>query len=170
MHDTLDPGVELLIEVLERAEATGGEERFANVAYATLDARLLISACHGDRLGCEVVVTGDLEYSRMKSDEVTLPLEYDTLQIVVEYGARHAAQPLKSLDVTAHETLEGLVKRESAKVARDQASTITKHDNRRSLLPTRSFRTSPSPLGLFGRQHRQPEECPCCGTGRILRT
>src|SRR5690606_19401122 len=64
----LDPRVELGVEIVERAKRTSGEEGFAEIANASLDAALLVAARDCARLGREVVVAGEIEDARVKPD------------------------------------------------------------------------------------------------------
>ena len=109
VHDAVDPGIELAIEIGERAVGAGCEEGFSDVANTTLGPTLFITTRNGDGLGCEVIVPSELEDAIVKTDEIALTLQHDAFQVVVQDGPRNAAQLVESLDVAAQEALEGLI-------------------------------------------------------------
>jgi len=95
VHDALEPGVELLIEVGEGRERSRSEERFSDVSNFSLHAALFVAARDAHRGGREVIVPGELEDARMESDEISLSLEHDTFQIIVEHRPRNTVEPLE---------------------------------------------------------------------------
>ena len=99
--NAIDPRVELGVEVVDGSEGSGGEEGFAKVAHAPLDASFLVAARDGAGLWCEVVVTGQLENAWMKANKLAFALEHGALEIVVEDGARHATEGRERVEVTA---------------------------------------------------------------------
>ena len=80
---TDDPRVELGIEVVHGVERASGKEGFAKIAYASLDASLLVAPRHGAGLGGKVVMTRKVEDPWVESNEVPLTLEDGALQVVV---------------------------------------------------------------------------------------
>src|SRR5207249_4794957 len=107
--DLGDPARGLRVEILQRAEATGREEGVAEVLDHPLDLALLVAAVRGARLGCEVIVAGQLEHARMEADVIPGPVEDDAFEIVVENRPGRAAEGGEGLDVAAEEALQRLV-------------------------------------------------------------
>lgn len=87
MGDLIAPQQRLAVAFGQSSEVAPGPERFTNIADGSLDAAFLIARAHLTGLGLEVIVTGTLEDSRMKLDEIAAPLLNDTAQIVVQNRA-----------------------------------------------------------------------------------
>lgn len=107
--DALGPVDDLLVEVGDTREGTGGEEGVAKVLDRALDLALLVAAIGSAWLGREVIVPGELEDPRIESDVLADALEDDALEVVVEERPRHAAEGLKGEDVAPGEALGRLV-------------------------------------------------------------
>src|SRR5439155_26167774 len=104
---------ELRVEIGERGDTAGGEEGVAEVLNRPLDLPFLVAAVGRARLGGEVVVPRELEEPGVEADVIALPLEDDAFQIVVQEGARHAADGREGLDVAAEKALERLIEGEA---------------------------------------------------------
>ncbi len=111
MGNAVGPFGKLAIEVLERVEGSGGEERIAQVADGSLDSAFLISAGGRDGLWSKVVMPCELEKSRMKPDDVADTLKDGCFQVVVEKSSRHALKRGKRGDAATQKTLERRVER-----------------------------------------------------------
>ena len=109
MSDLVDPLLGLSIEVLKRGEGPGGKERFANVAYGTLDTSFLVSTGQVAGSGGEVIVSRQFEQPRMKADGIAAALEHHTFQIVVEQGSGAALPGAKGPNMPAQEVLQPLI-------------------------------------------------------------
>ncbi len=95
----------------------------------------------------------------MEPDVIAGALEDDTLEIVVEDLARHAAERLEGEDVAAHETLERLVEREP----RVDRTRPRKHHHEAGQAPLRRAdldlaEVSPVDLRLLAGQRLEPQE------------
>src|SRR5215467_8084947 len=55
-RDAVTPVLGLAIEIIEIAELARGEEAVAHITDGTLDAALLVAACHCDRTRREVIM------------------------------------------------------------------------------------------------------------------
>lgn len=110
----LDPVGELGVEALYRGESAGLKEAVAQVLDGALDLALLVAAVGRAGLGGEVVVARHEEHRLVEADVVAGPVEDDALQVVVEDGARDAAERAERGDVAAHEALHGLVEGEAS--------------------------------------------------------
>jgi hypothetical protein len=111
--DVADPAGELAVEVVERAEAPGGEEGVAEVLDHPLDLALLVRAIRRAGLGRVVIVPGQLEHARVEADVIADAVEDDALEIVVEDRPRDAPQSREGFDVAAQEALQRLVQGEA---------------------------------------------------------
>ena len=133
-----------------------GEEGITQIADASLDAPLLVSAGDGARLGSEVIVTGELEEARIKSDELSLALKDGALEIVVQDGPRHAAERRERVEVTAEKALGCLIEIE----AREECARPREHHEKaREAAFGASNRDGseggPVDLGLLAGQNRE---------------
>ncbi len=95
----------------------------------------------------------------MEPDVIAGALEDDTLEIVVEDLARHAAERLEGEDVAAHETLERLVEREP-RVDRTRPRQHHHEARQRALrrVDLDLAEVSPIDLRLLAGQGREPQE------------
>src|SRR5881398_2447757 len=83
---------------------------FSNsVVTTTFDPTLLISRAHLAGPGQKVVVTTELEKSRIKEDGVAAASQDDTFEIIVKGDARSSRPGLKRMDVPAQEVFHGLI-------------------------------------------------------------
>ncbi len=112
MSYALDPRPELLVEIVDVIEATCSEEGVAKILNGTLDLPLLVASIRSTRLRREVVVTRKLEQTRVVPHMLTVALEHDALEIVVQERAWDAAELLEGKSVAVHEALELLIERE----------------------------------------------------------
>ena len=154
--------VELGVEVVHGVERASGKEAFAKIAYAPLDAPLLVGPRHCAGLGGKVVVTGEVEDPGVESYEVTLSLEDGALQVVVEDGTGDTAEGVEGGEVTPEEALGGLVEVEAGE---ERAAPRQRHEKAREGASGATGATDRDPpkgrpvhLGLLPRQDRQTEE------------
>ena len=76
MRDVVAPAPELGIEIVDIAKGPRGEEGIAEVADLPLDFPLLIAAAGRARPRREVIVAGEVEQARMKSNRGALAFEH----------------------------------------------------------------------------------------------
>src|SRR5881628_4214442 len=81
---TRTPSGCLGVQIIEIAETTRGEERFASETDSALHPTFLISPRDRHRPRLEVVMGGQLEQRGMEADRLAHALEHGALKIVVE--------------------------------------------------------------------------------------
>ena len=117
------PSLSLGIEVVEIDERAGGKEAVADITDGALDPALLIAARDGHGSGLEPIVSGELEEGGVKADGVSLALQHDALEIVVEEDPWHAVPGGEGADMAAQEALQACIEEEAeidlAREARD---------------------------------------------------
>ena len=123
--DLVAPAPELVVEVVEVSEGSGGEEGMPQVLDLSFDLSFLVAASRRAGAGGEVVVAGEFEQSGVELDGGAAAVEDGGSEVVVDEGAGDAAEGLEGLDMSAEEALEGLVEGEEGG---DGAGVAEDHD------------------------------------------
>jgi hypothetical protein len=152
--DVVQPRRELGVNILDAGKATRLEERLAEVMDGFFDFSLFVAPVWGAGLRSEVVVSGQLEDPRVIPHELSIALEHDRLEIVIEKLSWRTPKRLERQDVSTKKALERLVECEAHEKSARERQTITKHDNLRSARPTRM-------------EPKQPQSTWPCSPGKV---
>src|SRR5690349_24275933 len=131
----IEPLLQLLIEILEIAEAAAEEEVFADVAIWPLDFALRLRPIRLARLRQVAVMPGKFEQRPIVDDVASLGIlaaEHGS-HAVVEYVLRHTTQRLECRGLTAQQRRQVLVQHEAG----PQHATVAQHEREQPKDPLR---------------------------------
>src|SRR6266581_5939047 len=120
---TRTPGERLSVQIIEIAETTRGEERFASETDSALHPTFLVPPRYRDRPRLEAVVGSQLEQRGMEADRLTHAFEHGALKIVIQNYERHGVIPGERFHMAADEVIH----RGAQIEAQEQMPRIGKH-------------------------------------------
>jgi len=157
MRNVVTPAPKLRIQIVHIDKHAGGEERVPEVVDLPLDLPFLIPAAGRAGPGREVIVPGEFQEPRMKSNRGARAFQDRAAQIVVDQGPWHARPCLKGLDMAPEKTLKRLVDGEE----REDGARVREHHHetgKRAHAAADADRAEGSPidLGLLAGQGGEP--------------
>ena len=104
MRHLVAPAAKLRVEIVDIDKRARGKERVPHVLDLALDFPLLIAAAGRAGARRKVIMAGQLQQARMKTDGGAGAFEHGTPEVVVDQGPGHALEGHEAVDVPAEKT------------------------------------------------------------------